>query len=175
MNRFLSLNFLLFAVGCTGLADEGKPVPAVPAATAEKPLQTAAPVPAALIPWGGVWSPQGCEFDGQQQLTGDSKNSIRLSVVGAEYRMYYITDLKEMMGRRLSTADLIVDDHAGTFEMTIKDGYKKGERIHGIYAIKDETLKLCYGPAGKPRPIEFAAPKGSEVFNEVWARANIKK
>jgi uncharacterized protein (TIGR03067 family) len=172
----------LFVSVSMGCAQEAKPA-APPAVEPTAPKVSAAAVPAApIVPtteavmaWNGVWTPQGCEFDGQQQLNGESKNSIRLSVVGTEYRMYLILDAKEMTGRRLSTADLSVDDKAGTFEMTIKDGYKKGERVHGIYAIKDDTLKVCYCPTGKPRPKEFAAPKGSEVFNEVWTRANIKK
>jgi uncharacterized protein (TIGR03067 family) len=140
------------------LADEAKPA-----------------VPPALLPWNGVWTPQACEYDGQQQLNGDSKNGIRVSIIGAEHRMYLITDAKEMMGRRLATSQLQVDDKAMTFVMTIQDGYRKGERVHGIYKIENDTLRMCYGPANKPRPTEFAAPKGSEVFNEVWARANTKK
>jgi uncharacterized protein (TIGR03067 family) len=132
-------------------------------------------VPPALLPWNGVWSPLGCEYDGQQQLNGDSKSSIRLSIIGAEYRMYLITDEKQMMGRRLATSQLEVNDKAGTFVMTIQDGYRKGEKVHGIYKIDNDALRMCYGPASKPRPTEFAAPKGSEVFNETWQRANLKK
>ena len=63
-----------------------------------------------------------------------------------------------------------MNDKAGTFEMTIKDGYKKGERLHGIYAIKGDVLKMCYCPVDKPRPKDFVSPKGSEVFNEEWTR-----
>jgi len=133
-------------------------------------VKPSAAAPAPALPFGGVWMPQSCEFDGQQQMNDESKKVIRLSIVGSEYRMYYITDAKEMLGRRLSTADVTVDQKAGTFEMTIKDGYKKGERVHGIYSIDGDSLKLCYGPAAKPRPKEFAAPKGSEVFNELWSR-----
>jgi uncharacterized protein (TIGR03067 family) len=129
----------------------------------------------ALLPWNGVWSPVSCEYDGQQQLNGDSKSGIRLSIVGAEYRMYLITDEKQMMGRRLATSQLQVNEKEGTFAMTIQDGYRKGEQIHGIYKIENDTLRMCYGPAAKPRPQQFNAPKGSEVFNETWQRANAKK
>jgi uncharacterized protein (TIGR03067 family) len=131
-------------------------------------------VPPALLPWNGMWAPAACEYNGQQQLNGDSKNTIRVSINGAEHRMYFITDAKEMMGRRLATSKLDVDDKAGTFTMTIQDGYRKGEVVHGIYAIEKDTLKMCYGPADKPRPKQFAAPEGSKVFNETWTRANAK-
>jgi len=158
MKAFILVAIAVILTFDTLSAEEGKPA-----------------VPPALLPWNGVWAPQACEYDGQQQLNGDSKNGIRVSIIGAEHRMYLITDEKQMMGRRLATSQLQVNDKAGTFVMTIQDGYRKGESVHGIYKFENDSLKMCYGPAAKPRPTEFAAPKGSEVFNETWQRANTKK
>jgi len=158
VNRFALPIILMFVSTALLSAQEAKPA-----------------VPAALLPWNGVWALQTCEFDGKQQMDEPSKGAIRLSVVGSEHRMYIITDAKAMMGRRLSTSALQADDKAGTFELTIQDGYKKGERVHGIYNIEKDSLKMCYCPADKPRPKDFAAAKGSGVFNEVWTRANTGK
>ncbi|MGL6097432.1 MAG: hypothetical protein ACRC7O_16745, partial [Fimbriiglobus sp.] len=91
-----------------------------------------------------------------------------LVVKGAEYRVYYIKDAAKDEHFRLFTADITCDPAAGTFELNVKDGQRKGERRHGIYSVSGGSLRLCYGPADKPRPATYAAPKGSGMFNEVW-------
>ena len=160
MSRFLLLGCVFVLGGSLVNAQEVKPAAAV-----VPPI-----VPAALKPWGGVWIPQSIEYDGTQQLDADGKEKTRLAVVNNEYRMFWITDFKEMMGRRVSTAELTVDESAKTFELTIKEGVQKGNKVHGTYEISGETLKLCYGTASRERPKAFAAPKGSGLFNEVWTK-----
>lgn len=139
-------------------------------------------LPAAIEPpptpkdWGGVWAPVSCVYDGTEQM-GDAKvkEAIRLSIEKGEYKLYYLTDPVEMIGKRLSAATLTVDEKAGTFALSITDGQKKGEKVHGIYELKGDTLKLCYAPADQPRPTKFDAPKGGTAFNEEWARAKLPK
>ena len=50
------------------------------------------------------------------------------------------------------------------------DGPLKGQKRHGIYELAGNQLKLCYGPADKPKPTEFKAPANSGYFLETWAR-----
>ena len=132
--------------------------------------------PAAKVPNGadtlsGVWVPQSCVVKGQEQLPDKaSREMIRLSIENGEYKLYYLTDPAKLIGRRMSTADLTVDEKAGTFELTIKDGIKKGVKLHGIYEMSKTGLKLCYGPAEKPRPTKFEAPADSENFCDTWER-----
>jgi uncharacterized protein (TIGR03067 family) len=42
--------------------------------------------------------------------------------------------------------------------------------ILGIYKLEKETLTICYGEPGKPRPTAFAAKAGSGHTLMVWVR-----
>ena len=119
----------------------------------------------------GVWVPQSCIVKGQEQLPKQAdRDAIRLSIENGEYKLYVLTDAVKLVGRRVSTAELGVDEKAGTFELTIKEGVKKGLKLHGIFELTKTSLKMCYGPAEKPRPTKFEAPAESENFCETWDR-----
>ncbi len=119
----------------------------------------------------GHWVAQSCVAKGVEQLPNKTaREMIRLSIENGEYKLYYLTDPEKLLGRPLAVADLTVDQKAGTFEITIKDGTKKGEKRHGIFEITENSLKMCYGPADKPRPTKFEAPAESDNFCDTWAR-----
>ena len=122
-------------------------------------------------PFTGVWMPQSSVFNGKEQLPDKaSREMIRLSIENGEYKLFYITDPGKMFGRKLAVADFTVDDKSGTFELKFKDGFKKGEKIHGIFELSETKLKLCYGPSEKPRPTKFEAPAGGEAFCDTYER-----
>jgi uncharacterized protein (TIGR03067 family) len=117
----------------------------------------------------GYWKPEKVEFQGKQQLAGQqAKDLMTLIVQGAEYRMYYTTDSAKGLAVRLFTGEFKADPATKTFEMEVKDGQKKGHKVHGIYEVNKDTLKLCYAPVNEPRPTKFESPADGEVFNEVW-------
>ena len=118
----------------------------------------------------GHYKPVSVQFDGAEQLPQDPKgrNALTLVIENGEYRAYFQPDPKKDSHFRLFTADLTLDPVAKTFELIIKDGQKKGERRHGVYEHAGSQLRVCYGPADKPRPTSFAAPKGSDWFCETW-------
>jgi uncharacterized protein (TIGR03067 family) len=119
--------------------------------------------------WAGYWKPQSVIFEGKEQMPdANSRASITLVVKDGEYRMYVLSDPQRKLHLRLFTADLKLDPASKSFELTVKDGDKKGQRRHGIYEHKDGQLKICYGPGEKPRPTKFEAPPGSEYFLETW-------
>ena len=119
--------------------------------------------------WAGYWKPQSVIYEGQEQMPDPSaRASITLVVKDGEYRMYVLSDPKRQLHLRLFTADLKLDPASKSFELTVKDGDKKGQKRHGIYEVTDGQLKICYGPAEKPRPIKFESPPGSECFLETW-------
>ena len=119
----------------------------------------------------GVWVPQSCIVKGQEQLPQKAdRDAIRLSIENGEYKLYILTDAEKMIGRRVSTAELSVDEKAGTFELTIKEGVKKGVKLHGIFELTKVSLRMCYGPAEKPRPAKFEAAAESDNFYETWER-----
>lgn len=174
MRKLLLLGGTVAAVMALGCGPEPQanaqaPAPATKLAAGDPP----APTPKE---WVGVWSPKSCLCDGAEMM-GDAKSrdTIRLSVENGEYKLYVITDPVELVGKRLSVAALTVDEKGGTFALTIASGLGEGKKVHGIYEVTADTLKLCYGPADKTRPTKFESTKGSGLFHEEWARVKLKK
>lgn len=162
---------VLAAVGC---GPEPQAAAQVPAPVNKLPAGD--PPPPTPKEWVGVWAPVSCVCDGSEMM-GDAKarDGIRLSIENGEYKLYLITDPVELVGKRLSVATLAVDEKAGTFAMTIASGHGEGKKVHGVYEVTADKLKLCYGPADKPRPTKFESAKGSGVFHEEWSRVKLKK
>ena len=46
------------------------------------------------------------------------------------------------------------------------------EVMLGIYALEETGYKVCFAPAGKPRPTEFTSTPGSGQILQVWQRQN---
>jgi len=44
------------------------------------------------------------------------------------------------------------------------------ETVLGIYELERDSYKVCFAPAGKPRPTEFASIRGSGQILQVWHR-----
>jgi uncharacterized protein (TIGR03067 family) len=40
----------------------------------------------------------------------------------------------------------------------------------GIYELDGDRYKVCFAPAGKPRPSEFASKPGSGSLLQAWKR-----
>lgn len=117
----------------------------------------------------GFWKPKSVIADGEEQMKSPVvKASITLRVKDGEYALFQLADAKEDKHYRLCTADMKIDPAARTFELAVKQGFKKGQKLHGIYEHSSNELKLCYGPAERPRPTKFEAPKGSDYFCEEW-------
>lgn len=133
-------------------------------------LRAQAPaVPSEVKRLDGFWKPQSVIADGEEQMkTPEAKAGVTLRIKDGEYTLFQVTDAKEGTGFRLCTADLKLDPAAKTFELSVKQGYKKGQKMHGIYEHTTNEFKVCYGPAEKPRPTKFEAPKGSDCFCETW-------
>ena len=139
-------------------------------------LAIAAPAFAADVkPWDGHYQPSSIKFDDAEQLLeADAKTRMTLVVKDGEYRMFWHKDTTTELHVRLFTADLTLDATAKSFSLSIKDGQKKGQLLHGIYEQTKDELKLCYAPTDKPRPTTFTAAKGSGCFLEVWTTSKKK-
>jgi uncharacterized protein (TIGR03067 family) len=121
--------------------------------------------------WEGHYNPVSIKFDeAEQVIDSDAKARMTLVVKDGEYRMFWQKDKTSELHLRLFTADLKVEPATKSFTLTVKDGQKKGQNLHGIYEQTGTELKICYGPADKPRPTTFNAAKGSGCFCEVWVR-----
>jgi uncharacterized protein (TIGR03067 family) len=119
----------------------------------------------------GLWKPVSVRYDGQERFPeGKTRDDFTLVIRDGEYRLYFAKDRAKDEHVRLATAALTLTASTRTFEMTISDGPRKGQRLHGIYELKDGKLSVCYGPADRPMPTGFDAPPGSLLFSEVWKR-----
>jgi uncharacterized protein (TIGR03067 family) len=127
----------------------------------------AADTPPAKAP-EGAWKPKTIQFEGKEMADAEAKQKMTLVLKDGEYRMYWARDLAKDEYIRLFTGTVTFDPSKGTFEVAIKDGEKKGEKVHGIYELKDGVLRLCYGPGDKTRPVAFASLAGSGYFLESW-------
>jgi uncharacterized protein (TIGR03067 family) len=57
-----------------------------------------------------------------------------------------------------------------TIDATQTFGGPKGTKYAGIYDLKDDTLRICFGEKGRPK--DFTAKKGSGRSSDVWKRAS---
>jgi uncharacterized protein (TIGR03067 family) len=48
-----------------------------------------------------------------------------------------------------------------TIDLTLSAGTDKGQLSRGIYALEGDTLKICFAPPGKARPVSFLPSQGS--------------
>jgi len=46
------------------------------------------------------------------------------------------------------------------------------EVMLGIYRVEENGYKVCFAPAGKPRPTEFSSTAGSGYILQSWQRQN---
>jgi uncharacterized protein (TIGR03067 family) len=61
-------------------------------------------------------------------------------------------------GGKTETAHFVLIPNRTPAEIDVyKDSKKKVHIYRGIYAINGNELKLCWGPAGQPRPNNFSA------------------
>ncbi len=140
--------------------------------TATAAAQT--PAPPHLKVFEGQYKPESIQYDGKEMADPKTKAALTLVVKDGEYRAYFASDPTKDSHVRLFTATLAADTGAKTFELTVTDGPKKGEKRHGIYKLDGGKLTICYGPAEKPRPTEFRTTPNSGHFCETWA-AEAKK
>jgi uncharacterized protein (TIGR03067 family) len=66
---------------------------------------------------------------------------------------------------------------AGTFKLDATKNPKEmdttsaeKEVMLGIYELEPDSYKVCFAPAGKPRPTNFSSEPGSGQILQVWER-----
>ena len=125
--------------------------------------------PAAPVKLDGMYKPESIQYDGKEMADAKAKTTLTLVIKDGEYRAYYASDPTKDSHVRLFTATLATDPAAKTFELTVTDGPKKGEKRHGVYKLDSGKLTICYGPGDKPRPTGFTTAPNSGHFCETWA------
>ena len=126
----------------------------------------------------GYWKPLSVEFEGKPQMTADQMKQVTVVFDQSEYHLYFVEKDKNGQPKPLRLAQLNVTVDGATnpksIAMEYAEGPLKGQKRHGIFEVAGNQLKLCYGPADKPKPNTFAAPANSGLFLEVWAKQPMK-
>ena len=146
-------------------------------ARAADPAPAAAQLPADLAALQGNWKPLSVLFEGKTQMTADEMKKVTVVFDQSEFHLYYAdksTNPPRVL--RLAQMNIALDPTTTPKSITFEfaDGPLKGQKRHGIYELAGNELKLCYGPAEKPKPSTFAAPEKSGYFLEVWAKQPVK-
>ncbi len=135
--------------------------------------QSPAPSAGDLALIQGNWKPLAIQFEGKSQAPVDEMAKLTAVFDQNEYHLYYADKSKTPPTvLKLAVMTVALDPTTTpkgiTFEFS--GGNLKGQKRHGVYEVAGNELKLCYGPAERPRPTQFAAPAGSGYFLEVWAK-----
>lgn len=144
---------------------------------AADPAPAASALPPDLAGLQGNWKPLSVQFEGKAQMTADEMKKITVVFDRTEFHLYYAdksTNPPRVL--RLAQMNIALDPATTPKSITFEfaEGPLKGQKRHGIYELAGNELKLCYGPADKPKPSTFAAPEKSGYFLEVWAKQPTK-
>lgn len=115
----------------------------------------------------GQWAAATYVQDGQGEgETIDPKESP-VRWVFKENKVTWLTDVDEATSPHpKGTFKLDPTKNPKTIDITFppEAGAKKDQVILGIYEIKGDTLKICYGSVGVARPAEFKSKEGSKLI-----------
>ncbi len=104
----------------------------------------------------GVWQVVALVIDGNKAEEQDAK---KLSVVNGADGTWNLRSEDMEISRGTSTFDPTKEPK--TIDFTPTEGEAKGDQFLGIYELGKNKRKLCFAPAGKDRPTEFASTPGT--------------
>jgi len=110
----------------------------------------------------GEWTLVSGEREGQT-IPEDIAKSLKRTVKGNKAT---VTRDGETLAQGTMTLDPAKKPKAIDIKLEGMD-----QLIHGIYELKDDTFKICYGMPGTERPKEFATTAGSGLTLGVWKKA----
>jgi uncharacterized protein (TIGR03067 family) len=101
----------------------------------------------------GSWAAAAVEHDGRKLPEGEVK-TVKLTVRGEKYTFRVGDQVIE------GTHKLDPGKKPKQIDAVRSKGPDAGKTLRGIYELDDETFKVCFAPAGKDRPAEFATKEG---------------
>jgi uncharacterized protein (TIGR03067 family) len=104
----------------------------------------------------GVWHIVSIVDDGHRL---PDTTALRMTVSIAAGR--YTVQIGDKIVER-GTFVLDPSQSPGAIDATVTEGAEKGKTSLGIYALGDETRKVCLAPPGAARPTRFDSPRGSK-------------
>src|SRR5215471_17812360 len=104
----------------------------------------------------GTWALVKAELGGQL-MKDDVWTKITLKLNSGKY---------ELTAENTDKGTYTIDPSAKpkTLDITGTEGPNVGKTIPAIYELDGDTLRVCYGLGGAPRPTEFKSPTGTKIF-----------
>src|SRR5205814_1311594 len=110
----------------------------------------------------GTWLPVKAELRGAP-MKDDLLKKIILKLDGGKYEV-----MAENLDKGTYTINPAVKPR--TIDILGTEGPNVGKKIPAIYELKGDTLRICYGLGGGPRPTEFTSPSGTQNFLVTYKR-----
>jgi uncharacterized protein (TIGR03067 family) len=110
----------------------------------------------------GTWNLVSAMEDGN----GLSKEKVKQTTIVVKGNTFRFPGLAEDATARAGTFKL--DATKKPKEMDSTSAEK--EVMLGIYELEPDSYKVCFAPAGKPRPSDFSSAPGSGQILQVWER-----
>jgi len=115
-----------------------------------------------LVQMQGTWQLVSAMEDGEK-LTEDKVKQTSIVVEGNTFRFPGLAE------DATSTAGTFTLD-ATKRPKEIDSMSTEKEVMLGIYEMGDDSYKICFAPAGKSRPSEFASTLGNHQILQFWQR-----
>jgi uncharacterized protein (TIGR03067 family) len=110
----------------------------------------------------GDWAAESMVRDGQKFPDEDAQAYFR-TVKGNSYTVFRFNKAASK-----GTMKLDASKNPKTIDFVLEGG--KTPPIAGIYSLEGNTLTLCYGQPGQPRPTKLASEADSGNTLSVWTR-----
>ena len=110
----------------------------------------------------GTWNLVSAMEDGKA-LSEDQVKQTRIVVKGNTFRF---PGLAEDATSRAGTFTLDATKNPKEMDSTSDEK----EISLGIYELESDSYKVCFAPAGKPRPANFGSEPGGGQILQVWQR-----
>jgi uncharacterized protein (TIGR03067 family) len=116
-----------------------------------------------LAKFQGAWDMQSLD-QGGKSTPADEAKSLRLVLKGDHWEM-------QEAGKKIGAGTFAINPQTKSIDRTDSEGKDAGKKFHGIYEISGDTLRTCWGPAGKDRPATFETKKGDGRELDVLKRS----
>jgi uncharacterized protein (TIGR03067 family) len=106
----------------------------------------------------GTWTFESVETGGKEVPVAEFKGIT----VTFERDKYAVKKGDEVI--EAATQKLDPSKSPKTLDVAVTEGPNKGAVILGIYEISGDTLKVCFDPVGKTRPMQFKTASGLQTL-----------